>query len=74
MHAPASPWAPAAVAGYTTTRAPKGMGSSEQKGSEINRNDTIRKTYDESKIFYSSNVGSGGPAGAQHAGAGVQDG
>ena len=46
MHAPASPWAPAAVAGYTTTRALKGMGSSEQNNSKSNRINNKRKTKD----------------------------
>jgi hypothetical protein len=33
-----------------------------------------RKTYDENKIFFSSNGGSGGLTGVQRAGAGIQDG
>jgi hypothetical protein len=47
------------------------FGAKEQKNNPKNKK---RKTYDESKIFNSSNVGSGGPAGAQRACAGVQDG
>jgi hypothetical protein len=58
----------------TAIMAPKGIGSLEPKSSISNPENEKRKPYDESKIFYDSNVGSGGHADAQRPSAGLQDG